>query len=81
MENLFLGLLVFIVYEDKGLGRVIKVDVICSGYNNKIYYVSSMVCLKEIRRICVLLVLGFCFLIWGYGYFIYYKVLRLGLGM
>lgn len=81
MENLFSGLLVPIAYEDKGLGGAIKVDVTCSGYNNKIHYASSMVCLKETRRTCVSLALGLCFLIWGHGYPIYHKVLRLGLGM
>lgn len=81
MEDLFSGLLVPTAYEDKGLDGAIKVDVTCSGCNNKIHYASSMVCLKETRRTCVSLTLGLCFLIWGHGYPIYYKVLRLGLGM
>ena len=70
-----------IAYEDKGLGGAIKVDVTCSGCNNKIHYASSMVCVKETRRTCVSLALSLCFLIWGHGYPIYHKVLRLGLGM
>ena len=68
-------------FEDKGLGGAIKVMVTCHGCGNKIHYASSMVCLKETRRNCVSLALGLCFLIWGHGYPIYHKVLRLGLGM
>lgn len=55
--------------------------VTCHGCGNKIHYASGMVCLKETRRNCVSLALGLCFLIWGHGYPIYHKVLRLGLGM
>ena len=67
--------------EDKGLGGAITVRIACSGCGNSIHYASSMVCLTERRRNSVSLALGLCFLIWGHGYFIYHKVLRLGLGL
>ncbi len=68
-------------YEENGLGGAVKVALACNGCGNRIDYVSSMVCLKESRRNCVSLALGLCFLIWGHGYPIYHKILRLGLGM
>ena len=67
--------------KDKGLGGAIDVQFMCNGCETEIQYASSMVCLREKRRNCVSLALGLCFLIWGHGYPIYHKILRLGLGM
>ena len=67
--------------EDKGLGGAITVRIARSGCGNSIHYTSGMVCLTERRRNRVSLPLGLCFLIWGHGYPIYHKVLRLGLGL
>ena len=77
----FSGILVPTGMEDKGLGGAITVRIACSGCGNSLHYASSMVCLTERRRNCVSLALGLCFLIWGHGYPIYHKVLRLGLGL
>ena len=75
------GLLVPTAVDDKGLGGAVKVRFACNGCGVTLEYASSMVCLTQRRRNCVSLALGLCFLIWGHGYPLYHKILKLGLGI
>ena len=58
-----------------------KVMFVCSGCQAKIHYASSTVAVQSSRRNTVSLATALCFLVYGQGYPLYYKILKLGLGM
>lgn len=67
--------------EDKGLGGATKVWFNCSGGGYKIYYTSFKMALTHYNRNCVSLATALCFLVYGQGYYAYFKVLKIGLGI
>ena len=78
---IFVGKLIPVGLQEKGLGGAVKVQLACSGCGTRLDYSSSQIALMSSRRNCVSLATALCFVVYGHGYSMYYKVLKMGLGI